>query len=93
MTRKVWTAGLLCIALLLAVVMPERAAAQVLYGSIVGNVKDASEAAVSGATITITNTSTNQSRQTTSNDVGGYRLPTVEEIGRASCRERVYDLV
>ena len=39
--------------------------AQVLYGSIVGNVKDASDASVAGALVTLTNTETKQSRQAT----------------------------
>ncbi len=52
--------------------------AQVLYGSLVGNVKDATEAAVAGATVTIVNSRTNQIRQTVTNDVGGYNLPTID---------------
>jgi hypothetical protein len=52
--------------------------AQILYGQLVGNVKDATEAAVAGATVTVTNTQTNQTRQTTTNDVGGYSLPTLD---------------
>src|SRR2546423_9904262 len=57
---------------------PGQAAAQTLYGEIVGNVRDASEAVVAGAAVTITNVNTNQSRQTVTNEVGGYSLPTVE---------------
>src|SRR5689334_21395852 len=53
------------------------APAQVLYGSIVGNVRDASEAAVAGATVTITNTDTNYTRQTSTNESGGYDLAAV----------------
>jgi hypothetical protein len=52
--------------------------AQVLYGSIVGNVKDPSQAAVPGATVSITNQSTNASRETITNDEGVYRFPTVQ---------------
>src|SRR5260370_27251013 len=57
---------------------PPRAAAQTLYGEIVGNVRDASEAVVAGAKVTITKANTNPSRQTVTNEVGGYSLPTVE---------------
>ena len=57
---------------------PEKAAAQTLYGELVGNVRDASQAVVAGATVTITNANTNQSRQTLTNEVGGYNFPTVE---------------
>jgi hypothetical protein len=53
------------------------ARAQVLYGSIVGNVRDASEAAVAGATVSITNTETNFTRQVTTNESGGYDLSAV----------------
>src|SRR5215831_19501836 len=51
---------------------------QILYGSAVGNVKDASDAAVGGATVTITNTQTNQSRETVTNETGAYSVPTLE---------------
>jgi hypothetical protein len=34
---------------------PEKAAAQTLYGELVGNVRDASEAVVAGAAVTVTN--------------------------------------
>ncbi|MFB3778612.1 MAG: TonB-dependent receptor domain-containing protein, partial [Bryobacteraceae bacterium] len=53
------------------------AAAQVLYGSIVGNVTDPSNAPVPGATVTITNRETNQTRQATTNDAGGFSFPNV----------------
>ena len=52
--------------------------AQVLYGSIVGNVKDASGAAVPGANVTILNKETNQSRTAVTNEEGGYNFPTVQ---------------
>jgi hypothetical protein len=51
--------------------------AQVLYGSIVGNVNDPSIAPVPGALVTITNRETGQARQTTTNDVGSYTFSTV----------------
>ncbi len=53
-------------------------AAQLLYGSIVGNVKDASDAAVPGANVTVTHKDTNQSRSTTTNEAGGYSFPTIQ---------------
>ena len=53
------------------------AQAQVLYGSIVGNVRDASDAAVAGAVVSITNTETNYTRQTNTNESGGYDLAAV----------------
>ena len=51
--------------------------AQVLYGSVVGNVVDSSEAAVAGASVTITNRETRQTRETTTNESGAYSFPTV----------------
>ncbi|HEY2019423.1 MAG TPA: carboxypeptidase-like regulatory domain-containing protein, partial [Bryobacteraceae bacterium] len=64
--------------LLLATFTPVRhAMAQVLYGSIVGNVTDASGASVPGATVKVTHTQTNESRQTETNEAGGYTLSTV----------------
>ena len=58
--------------------LPGVALAQVLYGSVVGNVKDQSGAAVPGATVTITSKETNQVRTTTTNDEGGYSVPNVQ---------------
>jgi hypothetical protein len=53
------------------------ARAQVLYGSIVGNVRDASDAVVAGAVVTITNAETNFSRQAVTNDAGAYDIVAV----------------
>src|SRR3989442_12956924 len=46
--------------------------AQILYGSLIGNVKDSSEAPVAGARVTIRNKETGQSREAVTNDAGGY---------------------
>jgi hypothetical protein len=51
--------------------------AQVLYGSIVGNVNDPSEAPVPGALVTLTSKATGQSRQATTNESGTYSFATV----------------
>jgi hypothetical protein len=51
--------------------------AQTLYGSVVGNVKDASQAVIAGAAVNLTNTETQQSREAITNDVGGYDFTTV----------------
>ncbi len=59
--------GLLC----------RQANAQVLYGSIVGNVTDQSGAGVPDAKVTITQLETNQSRDTVTNDAGGYSFTNV----------------
>jgi hypothetical protein len=69
--------GAAVITLLAAGVAP-RLEGQVLYGSIVGNVKDASGAAMPGATVTTTNNETNQSRGTVTNATGSYDFATVQ---------------
>jgi hypothetical protein len=51
--------------------------AQVLYGSLVGNVSDASKAAVPGATVTIVHKETSLSRDTTTGADGTYRFANV----------------
>jgi len=48
------------------------ASAQLLYGTLVGNVTDSSAAAVAGATVTISDPSTGFSRQATTTDRGEY---------------------
>jgi hypothetical protein len=53
------------------------AAAQVLYGTIVGNVTDASKGAVASAQVSITGTLTGRTWQTTSNAEGVYTFNTI----------------
>src|SRR3954471_10460628 len=65
LVSAVWIATLFLLA-------PGRMPAQVLYGSLVGNVKDSSGAAVAKATVTATNNGTNQSRAAVTDDGGGY---------------------
>jgi Carboxypeptidase regulatory-like domain len=60
-----------------AFIGPEQVQAQILYGSIVGKITDQSGAAVPGATVTITNKGTNQSRESLVDSVGGYDFPNV----------------
>jgi hypothetical protein len=52
--------------------------AQVLYGSLVGNVKDPSDAAVAGAAVVATNMGTNQVRETQTDETGGYNFPNLQ---------------
>jgi hypothetical protein len=51
--------------------------AQVLFGSLVGNVTDASGAGVPAASVKITETSTNEIRSTQTNESGFYTIATV----------------
>lgn len=59
-------------------IVPHDAQAQVLYGSIVGNVKDASGGAVPQAAVTITNKETNQSREGTTDSTGDFTFLDVQ---------------
>src|SRR5215510_12128549 len=64
-------------ALLTVGLTPGLARAQVLYGSLVGNVTDQNGAVVPGATVTITNKGTNQVREATSGSDGEYTITNV----------------
>ncbi|MBM3738346.1 MAG: carboxypeptidase regulatory-like domain-containing protein [Acidobacteria bacterium] len=57
--------------------LPASASAQVLYGSLVGNVTDASGAAVPNVTVAITHTQTGQRRQAETNELGVYNVVAV----------------
>src|SRR6266403_1689812 len=68
---KLWLVSVLGMSL----VAPSRA--QVLSGSIVGQVADTSGGVVPGATVRITHRETNQSRVATTNTAGDYSFPTL----------------
>jgi hypothetical protein len=55
-----------------ALAFPDGAPAQSTFASIVGTVRDRSGAVVPGATVTVTNTGTNQNRSAVTNDQGDY---------------------
>jgi hypothetical protein len=71
----------LCVAavltLSLGLVSASVSTAQVLYGSVVGTVKDTSGATIPGATVTITNKSTSFTRDATTSDDGGFSIVNV----------------
>jgi hypothetical protein len=69
---------LCCIGLVLTFFQPEIMLAQVLYGTIVGNIKDASGAVIPGAVVIATNKRTNQNFEVTSNDAGLYTLTNIQ---------------
>lgn len=69
--RARWTFALLLI------ICNQKSSAQVLFGSIVGNVTDATGAGVPAATVKITETATNESRLVQTNEAGVYNLTTV----------------
>jgi len=71
--------GLLCLVLALVLLTPLSAEAQVLYGSILGNVKDATGASIPGATVVVINKATNLTRQGITDEAGRFNftdLPT-----------------
>jgi hypothetical protein len=73
-----WRAGYwLALFALIAGVFAAPAHAQLLQGAVEGNVTDASQAAVVGAEVTITNEQTNNIRTTTTGAAGNYSFPTV----------------
>lgn len=75
MMPRAWMAAA-CLAVIGCLALP--AHAQVLYGSIVGNVTDASGAALPGATVTVTNLETGGVRETVSDTAGAYTVPTLQ---------------
>ncbi|MBI4906057.1 MAG: TonB-dependent receptor [Acidobacteria bacterium] len=70
--------GVLALALIcVAALWAPPAWTQILYGSVVGNIKDPSDAAIAGAHVAITDKQTAQSRETKTNDSGGFTVPTL----------------
>jgi Carboxypeptidase regulatory-like domain len=61
----------------LVIVGPMAAHAQLLQGTIDGNVADSSQAAIAGARVVARNQETNFTRETLTNSAGGYDLPGV----------------
>ncbi len=68
----------LSLAFLLSGLLAGSVKAQVLYGSIVGNVTDKSGAVVTEATVRISNKATNQTREMLTNADGSFSFPTVQ---------------
>lgn len=74
-SNRIFTRLAACVVLLAA--FHQGSFAQVLFGSIVGNVTDASGAAITAAMVKITEVSTNESRSVETNDAGIYNVATV----------------
>ena len=75
--RRLPFLGVLALICLLALVS-QPAGAQTVFGSMVGNVTDASGAAVPGAAVKITLTTTNDTRSVPTDAAGAYTIPAVE---------------
>lgn len=80
-SQSPWRSALRPLAVCVAIVAASLAAipvhAQVLYGSIVGNVTDDQGAIVPGATVTVTNKGTNLTRDGVTNAEGTYNVPNI----------------
>lgn len=76
---------ILLLVLAVCVVQTPDAQAQVIYGSIIGQVRDSTGAAIPGAEITATQLETNTVYSAISNDAGAYSLPTLRP-GRYSLK-------
>ena len=68
---------LICLATLINFSTPQTCKAQALYGTLLGNVTDPSNAGVPHASVTILHKETGESRETTTNDAGGYNFPDI----------------
>src|SRR2546426_5875157 len=77
MGRRMWLSVLAAALFVLFLCIASPSRGQVVYGTIVGGVQDATGAAVPGAAVTITNMETNQARKVVTTGVGGYSLPNV----------------
>ena len=66
-----------CLAVLGPLISVHPVQAQLLQGSITGNITDASQAAVVGAKVVAIDQQTNFTRETLTNSSGGYNLPTL----------------
>ena len=73
--RSVLLPSLLCTALVLICLVPRPAASQVLYGSILGDVKDSTGASLPGANVVITNKNTGLTRETVTDTAGHFNFP------------------
>lgn len=69
-----WLVLGMCLALTLCWIAPTRLDAQVLYGSITGNVVDPSGAAIPGAEVTVINKATNYTQTAVTTETGGYSI-------------------
>jgi len=68
---------LVCLTLALAAIAPRAARGQFLQGTISGNITDASQAAIAGAKIVVTEQATGLVHETETNAAGVYTLPNV----------------
>ena len=99
-TYFVWHCGAAVLVLLLAMLMvPVRAPAQVLYGTLTGNVTDQSGAVLPNATVEALNTGTGVTRSATTDASGDYRFNALQpgtykiSISASSFATKVFEKV
>jgi Carboxypeptidase regulatory-like domain/TonB dependent receptor len=73
-----WSCGAALLVVLAVGALSPRVEAQVLYGSIVGTVRDSTGGVLPGATVTITHQETKATRETVSDGTGAYRFPNLQ---------------
>ena len=71
--RRNWGLGVLLV-LSVSLLWGSALLAQVVYGSIIGNIQDKTGAVVPNATVVLTNQATNETRTVTTNGVGQYHI-------------------
>src|SRR5215218_8430983 len=74
--RYLWTTIAVVLLALIGTQLPLRA--QVLYGSLVGNVTDESGAALPGAAVTVTHKQTGATREAVADATGAYRFANLQ---------------
>ena len=67
-----------CFGIALALTLPSAALAQMLYGTLVGNIRDSTGAVIPGATVTATNIGTNETREAIATDAGTYTFTNLQ---------------
>src|SRR3954471_22818946 len=74
---KIHNFAFFCMATCVTLSLVTSAHAQALFGAVVGNVKDSSDAAIAGAVVILINKETRQERQATTTDTGGFDFATI----------------
>ena len=75
--RFYWTAARCAVAVLILAMQAGVSSGQIVSGSIVGTVADASGGTIPGVKVTATNEETNLTRETLSNDAGYFAIPSL----------------
>lgn len=69
---------LIPLAVVITVFLTAHLSAQLITGTVTGTVVDQGDAAIPGATVTVVNEGTGQTRSVTTNAVGLFRMPAIQ---------------